>query len=248
MCDYSIVVPAYNEGPMLSRRLPALLEAVGQITHLRGEVVVVDNNSTDDTGEMAQGLGARVVFEPVNQISRARNRGAAAAAGRYLIFVDADTSASRELIEAALAEFTSGCCCGGGTLIGTTDPTDDAMRRSLAVWNWVSRKRLWAAGSFIYCLREGWQAVGGFNEKVYAAEEIYFSKALRRWGRKRGLAFTILDVPVDTSMRKAEWYTVGHILWSMLRLVLCPFLLRFRRFCRMWYARPGDDSRSRRAR
>jgi glycosyltransferase involved in cell wall biosynthesis len=40
-------------------------------------VIVVDNNSTDATAELARRGGARVVFEPVNQIARARNAGAA---------------------------------------------------------------------------------------------------------------------------------------------------------------------------
>jgi glycosyltransferase involved in cell wall biosynthesis len=46
---------------------------------LAGEIVVCDNNSTDATAEQARAAGARVVFEPVNQISRSRHRGAAQA-------------------------------------------------------------------------------------------------------------------------------------------------------------------------
>ena len=46
---------------------------------------------------MAAATGATVVFEPVNQIARARNTGAAAATGDWLIFVDADSRPSAEL-------------------------------------------------------------------------------------------------------------------------------------------------------
>ena len=101
--DYSIVVPAYNEAELLPRTLTALRRVLDAIPHLRGEIVVANNNSTDRTAAVAAAHGARVVFEPINQISRARNCGAAAALGRYLIFVDADTIASPELVAAALA-------------------------------------------------------------------------------------------------------------------------------------------------
>src|SRR5262249_18996054 len=47
--------------------------------------------------ELARAGGATVVFEPINQIARARNTGAAAATGDWLIFVDADSKPSREL-------------------------------------------------------------------------------------------------------------------------------------------------------
>ena len=86
--DYSIVIPAYNEEELLPRTLHALAAAMAT-TDLLGEVVVTDNNSTDATAAVAAAHGARVVFEPINQISRARNCGAAAALGDFLIFVDA---------------------------------------------------------------------------------------------------------------------------------------------------------------
>jgi len=54
-------------------------------------MIVCDNNSTDRTAEIARAAGAIVVYEPVNQIARRRNCGAAAATGDWLIFVDADS-------------------------------------------------------------------------------------------------------------------------------------------------------------
>ena len=55
------------------------------------ELIVCDNNSSDATPAIAAAAGARVVFEPVNQIGRARNAAAAAATGDWLVFVDADS-------------------------------------------------------------------------------------------------------------------------------------------------------------
>ncbi len=237
-CDYSIIVPAYNEAELLPRTLEALTSSVAAISTHTGEIVVVDNNSTDDTPHIAQRMGARVVFEPVNQISRARNAGAAAARGRYFIFIDADTTAPAELIEAVLAALDSGAVCGGGARIGTSEPLPPMVRRSLDSWNWLSQRRRWAAGSFVYCHRDAWDAVGGFSDKVYAAEEIYFSKAMNRWARKHGQEFRILPIAVDTSMRKMQWYTFRHLLSRLILLAIFPWLNRSRRFCRIWYERP----------
>ncbi len=77
----SVVIPCYNEEEGIARVIPSLPTSVD-------EVIVVDNNSTDKTAQIAEGFGARVVFEPINQISRARNSGARAADGRYLVFLD----------------------------------------------------------------------------------------------------------------------------------------------------------------
>ncbi|HEX4644727.1 MAG TPA: glycosyltransferase [Verrucomicrobiae bacterium] len=95
----SVVVPAFNEEKLLAetlRRIRASLEAFNRLGW-PGELIVCDNNSTDHTAELARSAGATVVFEPVNQIARARNKGAEAASGDWLIFVDADSHPTPEL-------------------------------------------------------------------------------------------------------------------------------------------------------
>ena len=91
------------------------------------------------------------------------------------------------------------------------------------LWNAVSRGRRLAAGSFVFVLREAFDAVGGFSERVYASEEIWLSRAVRRWGRERGLPFVILrDHPVLTSGRKARWYPTPVVLAVAVGLLVCP--------------------------
>ena len=62
-----------------------LLHAANDKLGFTSEIIVVDNNSTDNTANLA--AGAQVVFEPINQIGRARNAGAAVAVGDWLLFV-----------------------------------------------------------------------------------------------------------------------------------------------------------------
>ena len=237
--EYSIVVPAYNEEALLPRTLGRLREAMATIP-LRGELVVCDNNSTDATAAVARSEGASVVFEPVNQISRARNTGARAARGQFLVFVDADTLVPAPLLSDALRRLSSGAVCGGGAAV-TMEGIEGALSERLVVlWNTLSRARRLAAGSFVYATRQAFEAVGGFSEKVYASEEIWLSRALQRYGRKEDLAFEILqDHPVVTSGRKARWYPMPVLLSVALLILLMPLLLRSRRFCWLWYHRPG---------
>ncbi|MGD2011696.1 MAG: glycosyltransferase [Desulfobacterales bacterium] len=92
--EYSIVVPAFNEELYLPQTLGSLRSAMATVA-MPGEIIVVDNNSTDRTSDVARRWGATVAFEAINQISRARNTGARRARGRYLIFVDTATDGLR---------------------------------------------------------------------------------------------------------------------------------------------------------
>jgi hypothetical protein len=93
----------------------------------------------------------------------------------------------------------------------------------------------------VFCLREGWEAAGGFPTSVYASEELWFSRALKRWGKPRGLRFRILRECVDTSMRKLVWYSPWQLTWRMLSFLLFPWRLRRREACAIWYDRPPQD-------
>src|SRR5262245_58504290 len=90
----SVIIPAYNEEKLLPGCLAHVRAALAAnaAADWASEVIVADNNSTDRTAELARAAGARVVFEPVNQISRARNAGARVASGDLFLFVDADST------------------------------------------------------------------------------------------------------------------------------------------------------------
>ena len=236
---YSIIVPAFNEEVWLTKSLPAIHRAMGAVDK-SGELIVVDNNSTDATALVAERHGAKVVFEPINQISRSRNAGARLARGAYLVFVDADTLITADLLKTALANLESGTCCGGGALVRFETSCPWHAQKLADFWNWISSTLGYAAGSFVYCLHDGFDAIGGFSEKVYASEEVWLSRDLRRWGRKRELLFLILtDHYVTTSARKHR-QPIRNTL-GLLLMVLFPPAIFFRRLCFPWYQRPEID-------
>jgi glycosyltransferase involved in cell wall biosynthesis len=239
MIHYSVIIPAYNEEELLPHTLEALQTAMSEVL-MKGEIIVVDNNSSDKTPDIAKQYEAKPVFEPINQISRARNAGARHARGIYLLFLDADTLISPGLLQTALDNLKNKLCGGGGSTVLPDKKIKPFYQRGLEIWNWFSVRSEIAAGSFIYCLRDGFEAVGGFSEKVYASEEVWFSMEYKRWGKKRGLGFKIINTaPVITSTRKFDWYSSPQIILMLLLVVLCPLIVRSRRLCDLWYCRPG---------
>lgn len=241
--DYAVIIPAFNEEAYLPGTLSCLERAIAGNASYSAEVIVVDNNSTDRTADVARSHHARVVSEPINRIARARNCGGRAARADWLIFVDADTLVSADLLGAALDQLSSGKVCGGGARVWSSDPVTRSACRAMRLWNRLAKRFRLAAGSFVFCTRGAWQETGGFDERVYASEELYFSRALKRYAKRHGQEMVILPLAVDTSMRKLRWYTTGTILRMILGVLLCPFLLRSKRFCRFWYERPGERSK-----
>ena len=237
--DYSIIIPAYNEAVELPSTLTSVLRAMEAVS-LEGECIVVDNNSTDSTAAVALSHGADlVVQEPINQIARARNAGAAKASGRSLIFIDADTRIRPELLVEALHRLEETPCVGGGSVIKFESEVSALGRIGIWLWECTSRFAHIAAGSFIFCRREAFEAVGGYDESLYASEEIRFSRLIKKWGRFNDLDFVILDkAPALTSARKLTWYSASQILGWIALIILMPFAVRSRKLCSFWYERP----------
>jgi glycosyltransferase involved in cell wall biosynthesis len=234
----SIVVPAFNEERLFAGSLRSIRAAMGVLAE-RGwstELIVCDNNSDDRTAEIARAAGARVVFEPVNQIARARNQGAAHAGGEWLIFIDADSQPSRELFAEAAAAMQGGRCLAGGATLEFPGGAASA-RLWVALWNAVSRMTRWAAGSFVFCEAAAFRELGGFSEQLYAGEEIDLFRRLKRLARRKGRTVVILHRhPLHTSDRKVRLYTWREHLAFLLRTCASAGrTLRRRDQCFVWY-------------
>jgi glycosyltransferase involved in cell wall biosynthesis len=229
----SVVVPAFNEEALLAGSLAAIREAMRAFKD--AELIVCDNNSTDRTSEIARSAGANVVFEAVNQIARARNTGAAAASGDWLLFVDADSYPTMELFKDAKAAMDSGCLAGGATV--ALESADRTIRFWVGAWNFLSRRARWAAGSFIFCEAAAFRCLGGFSQDLYAGEEIDLFRRLKRLAREQRREIVILHRhPLRTSDRKARLYTKReHFVFMLKTLLLGGRNLRSRESCYAWY-------------
>lgn len=234
----SVIVPAYNEKKLIAATLRGIRSALDSFFQ-RGwtaEMIVCDNNSSDGTAALARDAGAQVVFEPVNQIARARNTGAAAATGDWLVFVDADSHPTPELFDEVAHQIEAGRCLAGGCTV-RYDEGSFVTDCATGGWNILSRIVKWAAGSFIFCETAAFRAVGGFSQELYASEEIDLSRKLKKLARKRGREVVILHRhPLLTSARKMRLYSSGELLSFLCRAVFSPRkTTTSREACSPWY-------------
>ncbi len=210
----SFVIPAWNEEALLGRTL-ASLSAAAQALTIPSEIVVADDASTDNTAQIAQAHGARVVQVNHRQISATRNAGARAARGDLLIFVDADTLVTPEVLRAVVGAVQGGAV-GGGCAVDFDGRLPRYAKLLLPIFTCLYRASGLAAGCFVFCTRSAFEAVGGFSEKVYASEECWLSWAMRKQGR-----FVILRDRVMTSSRKLRtfsgWEILRALFWLSIR-------------------------------
>ncbi len=233
----SVIIPAWNEDAFLPGTLEALQGALSQAS-MRSEIIVVDNASTDDTAAVARAGGTHVVTEPERKIARVRNAGAEVACGRWLLFLDADTRITSEHL-LAVQEAWSGTIAGAGAPVTLDAPLSRFYTVGMRVWNALSRRFRVAAGCFVLARADLHRAIGGFDERLYVGDEIWYSRALRREGRRLGLEFRILDVPpVVSSARKVQWYATWQHVLVLFTFLLFPWAGRFRRLSWFWYRRP----------
>ncbi len=234
----SIVIPAFNEARLIERSLQsvAMSTAANRTSGLTSEVIVVDNNSTDNTAELARQTGATVVFEPVNQIGRARNAGAAHATGDWLLFLDADSVLTPLLLADIIRVIESQKYVGCGSTL-RMDGLPWWANVTLQLWTGASVLFRWAAGALIVCRRDAFQEVGGFDQDLYALDEIRLSKQLKQWGRRHGLQFTILtEHPLETSSRKISLYSGREIAIQIFRIFILPKkTLQDKKYLSVWY-------------
>jgi glycosyltransferase involved in cell wall biosynthesis len=224
----SFVVPAHDEEALLAATLRAIREAA-DASGERYEVIVVDDASSDSTGKIAQEAGAKVVRVDLRNIGAVRNAGARAAKGDTLVFVDADTIVAPEAIRGVVAARRRGAV-GGGALVRLDGPLPWWAAVYVRAVLWMLVRARWASGCFLFASREAFTNVGGFDESLFASEEIALSRALKRCGE-----FVILPAFVETSGRKARTYSGREILQISLRLTLRPWLLKRRSALDLWY-------------
>ena len=231
----SFIVPAHNEERLLGRTLAAIHDAAAGIG-LPYEVIVVDDASEDLTSAVAAQHGARIERVEYRQISRTRNAGARIASGDPLIFVDADTVISSRVLHGTLEAIQRGAVGGGARL--TVDGWIPLYGRMLlTITGVVMRTADLIAGCYFFSTRAAFDAAGGFDESVYAAEELVLSRRLARIGW-----IAILDAPVVTSGRKLR----EHSGWEVVRLLGAlvrrgPAVVRTRDDLALWYGKRRND-------
>lgn len=208
---FSLIIPAHNEQDYL----PALLDTVdiARRNYNCGsnaiEVIVTDNDSTDKTAEIARARGCVLVHEEKRVIAAVRNAGAAVARGEILMFVDADSQIHPNTFNAI-----DHAMLNNRIIAGSTGVRMERMSLGIAMAYMVMIPMIWVTGmdtGVVFCCRNDFEAIGGYNEQKLFAEDVDFLWRLKRLGNPRGQRLTrVTSTKAVTSMRKFDQYGDWH--------------------------------------
>lgn len=182
----TVVIPAFNEGRLLAKTLDSMLNQ----NYKDFELIVIDNNSTDDTAAVARSFGAIVITEPRQGVSHARQRGFAEARGAVIATTDADTIVPPGWLARITHEFKKdeALVAFGGLFTLHSGPMTARLAvayLSLPAWKIESFIcRSWSIpGANLSVRSSAFRAVGGFNTSLRLCEDIDLSRRIAKTGR-----------------------------------------------------------------
>ncbi|MBR3418749.1 MAG: glycosyltransferase [Oscillospiraceae bacterium] len=213
---FSVIIPAHNEEQYIARCIRSVRRAVKE-SGRDAEIIVVCNRCTDRTEQIAKSLGAVTLRDETRCIAAVRNAGIRAAKGRYIVTIDSDNRMTKGTLAEIYRLMQTGRYIGGGAPIRFERYSvplylnDLLCRAGFAVTGLYS--------GIFWAERKTFLKIGGFADKR-AMEDVYTAKALKRYGKVRGRAYTCLKENVlINSVRKYD--DLGD--WLYFRLIAQNF-------------------------
>jgi glycosyltransferase involved in cell wall biosynthesis len=188
--EVSIVIPAYNEEANILQTLSSLSK---NLTDWSVEIIVVNNNSKDNTANLANASGVRCILEKTQGITAARNAGLIAAKGTYVLNADADTIYPVNWIESMIKPLHNNkniaVVYGNFAFI----PTQNTPRFVYFVYEYLADIMRWFNANFkeeamnVYGFNSGFRkqqgdAVNGFEHPDGTNEDGWLAVKLREKG------------------------------------------------------------------
>lgn len=210
---FSIIVPARNEAAFISRCLDSIVAASKPFPH-QVEIIVAINRCADRTEEIARSYGAVICHSEGKNLAAIRNVAARHGKGEMILTIDADSWMTPNMLTEIDRALGSVKYIGGGVAIRPERLSLGIFATGLvlgafALWHRVS-------GGLFWCTRENFIALKGFDERFFTAEDVDFSKRLRRLGKEQGKKFkTLWRAFIWTSCRKwdkfGDWYLLRNL-------------------------------------
>lgn len=216
----SVIIATYNE----EKNLPKCLEALNNQTLPKDEyeVIVVDNNSSDKTAEIARSYGATVVEEKRQGNTFALSKGLKSGKGEILVSTDADTVAVKDWLETIAKAFEDKRVVGvtGTATIesgnGIMDYISEKFFEYFLRANFLIGKAHFVG--FNFAVRKSvFDEIGGVNEKFTMSPDVDLGLRMS----KKGKILFLKDMEVLTSIRRWQdnpmdtfWTYFKGYLWS----------------------------------
>lgn len=205
----SVIIPVYNDPSGLKDTVEGILQ-----TRFDGEleIVIVDNNSTDDTYDVAQSYAARhdrvhaVVEDDIQSSYAARNTGIDHATGDVLVFVDADITMDPDWLDTIATEIDDEDYLTYDVKVYVPDGEDTWVARynehtSFPIEEYA-KERDFGGGGCIAVRREVFEDVGRFNHRLISGGDAEFGHRVAASGRDiRFTPKTRVYHPARTSLR-----------------------------------------------
>jgi glycosyltransferase involved in cell wall biosynthesis len=229
----SVIIPAWNEEKYVGGAIDSLKRATLFYERERGhtaEIIVVDNNSSDRTGDVARQHGVLVIHEPVNNIGKARNAGVKVARGKYVAFCDADNQVTENLLALIHDHLEDPKVAGGGTWI---EPARRNLKINFFYFLWGIYVRCSRVGvGMMHCRKADFDRFGGFDESIYAAEDVQLAYDLKKLGK-----FNLIHKGwIITSTRKIDQTPLLEMLTKLIGFGFgLQRKIRSKEYCEHWY-------------
>lgn len=230
----SVVIPAYNE----EKYIRNCLESLNKQDYKKDfEVIVIDNGSTDKTGEIAKSFGVKVIFTPKSNQARARQDGFKMATGEIIATLDADNAAYPNFLSAIAAEFEKDPKLV--SIFGFIKPLEGKIvdKILLFIGNFANIISFYLTGHPILVgtnqaiKREVFEKIGGLEPlklpKIHA--DIFDEANLMRNLRKAGKIKFVSKMLIFYSMRKFHQIGYFKMFWAgLLAWIDLVFLKKFK--------------------
>ena len=218
---FSIVIPCYNEEQLIGRTLSSLqaLDFTGKY-----EIIVVDNNCTDDTVKIASSYGVRIVHESHPGVCWARQAGTQAAHGEIVVSTDADTIQPKNWLRSIdnifqqdkkLVAVTGPCQYSDGPWWGRQYPK--ILFGAVSVLTRIFGRPFYVTATNIAFKKSAWEQY--HTEMTQGGDELGLLHDLKKKGR---VAFNNAN-PVYTSGRRLEKGLIYNIFVSFLLYYLIAY-------------------------
>lgn len=219
MPELSIIIPTLNE----EKSLPLLLNSIKNQNYQDYEIILADANSIDKTKDIALEFSCKIVSGGMPAVGR--NRGAAVAQGKYLLFLDADVILSADFLNQALNEIKNKKIDAASCpVIPLSDKLIDFILHGAAnTYINVTQYFYPHAGGFcIFIKKDIHNKIKGFNEKLTLAEDHDYVRRVK----DNGYRFRILkNSRIFISIRRLE--SDGRLNLST-KYVLCELYRLFK--------------------